>query len=243
MASYAQGKKAVGFCDRCGFEYLLKELKSETVNMVNTNLRVCPECWDPDQPQNELGRMPVSDPQALRDPRPNGADSGRVISGSLSYDFTESVEGFSSTGATLTHDSSSGTILMDYSVSGSSALLYSPTVSIDTSLYRYARLRFRFVSLVSDPKQKLTFSWIRSGESFYDTPIQTGDVNFYTNGDPWHELVWDTQDDKNTLGGTSPWSGTVTKFRFKFLNNLPDSSSLVEVDWVRLEPGYPGQGV
>ena len=207
-----------------------------------TGLLVCGECWDPDQPQLQLGRFPVSDPQALRNPRPTGESGGRVIAGTLSYNFTESVEGFSSEGSTLTHDSSAGTVLMDFSVSGSTALLYSPTVSIDTSLYRYARLRFRFPSLIAVPQQKLTFSWIRSGQLSYETPIQTGNVDLYVNGDRWHELVWDTQDDKNTSGGTSPWSGTVTKFRFKFLNNDPDSTSSVEVEWIRLEPGYLGQG-
>ena len=30
---------------------------------------VCPSCWEPDQPQNQLGMYPVDDPQALRNPR------------------------------------------------------------------------------------------------------------------------------------------------------------------------------
>ena len=32
---------------------------------------VCPVCWDPDQPQLQLGMYPVDDPQALRNPRPD----------------------------------------------------------------------------------------------------------------------------------------------------------------------------
>jgi len=66
VASYAKGKKAFGFCDRCGFRYDLRDLKSETVNLVSTNLLVCEECWDPDHPQNMLGRIRYDDPQALR---------------------------------------------------------------------------------------------------------------------------------------------------------------------------------
>ena len=77
MAAYAEGRKAFGFCDRCGFRCGLRNLKAETVNMVNTNLLVCPECWDPDQPQNMLGRVRADDPQALRNPRPLGGISGR----------------------------------------------------------------------------------------------------------------------------------------------------------------------
>jgi len=39
--------------------------------MDKTGLLVCQECWDPDHPQNHLGREPVNDPQALRNPRPD----------------------------------------------------------------------------------------------------------------------------------------------------------------------------
>ena len=31
----------------------------------------CDTCWDPDQPQLQLGMYPVDDPQALRNPRPD----------------------------------------------------------------------------------------------------------------------------------------------------------------------------
>jgi hypothetical protein len=30
---------------------------------------VCDSCWDPDQPQLQLGMYPVDDPQAVRNPR------------------------------------------------------------------------------------------------------------------------------------------------------------------------------
>ena len=87
MASYAKGKKAFGFCDRCGFRYDLKDLKSETVNLVSTNLLVCEECWDPDHPQNMLGRIRYDDPQALRNPRPLGGISGRDLPAAYRWDF------------------------------------------------------------------------------------------------------------------------------------------------------------
>lgn len=75
---FAAGNKAFGFCDRCDFRYLLKELKAEVVDMEKTGLLVCEECWDPDHPQNLLGREPVNDPQALKNPRPdNGLISSR----------------------------------------------------------------------------------------------------------------------------------------------------------------------
>ena len=34
-------------------------------------IKVCPQCWEPDQPQLQLGMYPVDDPQALREPRPD----------------------------------------------------------------------------------------------------------------------------------------------------------------------------
>jgi hypothetical protein len=41
------------------------------IKTKNVNLLVCPTCWEPDQPQLQLGMYPVDDPQALRNPRPD----------------------------------------------------------------------------------------------------------------------------------------------------------------------------
>jgi len=69
MSDFAIGKRAIAICDRCGQQYLLKELKKLFINGQQVNTKVCPSCWEPDHPQNQLGRYPVRDPQALRDPR------------------------------------------------------------------------------------------------------------------------------------------------------------------------------
>jgi hypothetical protein len=66
---FASGKWAISECDRCGFQYKLKELKKLVIKTKNINLLVCPTCWEPDQPQLQLGMYPVYDPQALRNPR------------------------------------------------------------------------------------------------------------------------------------------------------------------------------
>ena len=81
MTQFARGKLAFGFCDICGFRYNLDELKELTRRNKLVNIRACPECWGPDHPQNDLGSFPVDDPQALRDPRPTGATSGRGLFG------------------------------------------------------------------------------------------------------------------------------------------------------------------
>jgi len=84
---FASGKRAIAECDRCGQRYKLKELRKLIVKQQVKDIKVCPSCWDPDQPQLSLGMYPVNDPQALRDPRPDvsyknsGLDSIGSISG------------------------------------------------------------------------------------------------------------------------------------------------------------------
>jgi hypothetical protein len=68
---FASGKNAIAMCDRCGFRFKLKILKTLVIKTKNVNILVCPECWEPDQPQLQLGMYPVDDPQALRNPRPD----------------------------------------------------------------------------------------------------------------------------------------------------------------------------
>lgn len=68
---FANGAKAFGFCDVCGFRFDLKKLKNLTVKTKQTQIKACPQCWTPDHPQLLLGTFPVSDPQAIRDPRPD----------------------------------------------------------------------------------------------------------------------------------------------------------------------------
>ncbi len=68
---FASGKKAIAECDRCGFRFKLKDLKKLIIKTKQVTIKVCPECWEPDQPQLQLGMYPVDDPQALREPRPD----------------------------------------------------------------------------------------------------------------------------------------------------------------------------
>jgi hypothetical protein len=75
---FASGKNAISECDRCGFRFKLKQLKRLIIKTKNVNILVCPECWEPDQPQLQLGMYPIDDPQALRNPRP---DLSYILSG------------------------------------------------------------------------------------------------------------------------------------------------------------------
>ena len=85
---FSSAKNSIAECDRCGFRYKLKQLRSLVIKTKNTQILVCSECWEEDQPQLQLGMYPVNDPQAVRNPRPdlsyyeqgnNGAGGSRVI--------------------------------------------------------------------------------------------------------------------------------------------------------------------
>ena len=82
---YASGKHSIAECDRCGQRYMLKQLKKLTIKTQQVSIKVCPECWDPDQPQLQLGMYPVNDPQAVREPRPDVSyqASGVLADGSV----------------------------------------------------------------------------------------------------------------------------------------------------------------
>ena len=56
---YSSGKHAIAECDRCGFRFKLTELRFETVKTKPFKIKVCKQCWNPDQPQLQLGMYPV----------------------------------------------------------------------------------------------------------------------------------------------------------------------------------------
>jgi hypothetical protein len=70
---FSSGKNSIAECDRCGFQFKLKALKKLTIKTKQVAIKVCPSCWEPDQPQLQLGMYPVSDPQAVREPRPDNS--------------------------------------------------------------------------------------------------------------------------------------------------------------------------
>ena len=92
---FASGKQAIAECDRCGFRYKLKELKKLTIKTKQVSIKVCPTCWEPDQPQLLLGMYPIDDPQALREPRRDNSYAQSGYSGlQLTQTPTTSVDAF-----------------------------------------------------------------------------------------------------------------------------------------------------
>ena len=61
---------------------------SDLIKTKNVNLLVCPTCWEPDQPQLQLGMYPVDDPQALRNPRPDTSYLTSGLSGLQTQNLT-----------------------------------------------------------------------------------------------------------------------------------------------------------
>ena len=69
--NFASGKHSIAECDRCGQRFKLSQLRKLTIKTRMVSIKVCDECWEPDQPQLQLGLYPVNDPQAVREPRPD----------------------------------------------------------------------------------------------------------------------------------------------------------------------------
>jgi hypothetical protein len=89
-SQFASGKYSIAECDRCGQRYKLKELRKLTIKTKQVSIKVCQECWEPDQPQLQLGMYPVNDPQAVREPRP---DVSYLVSGQSGLQINATGEG------------------------------------------------------------------------------------------------------------------------------------------------------
>ncbi len=96
--NFSSGKFAIAECDRCGFRYKLTELKTLVIKTKNVSIKVCSNCWEPDQPQLSLGLYPVNDPQAVREPRP---DTSYNSSGNSGLQITSTDTGYPEGGSRI----------------------------------------------------------------------------------------------------------------------------------------------
>lgn len=76
---FARGKKALAICDVCGFTVKYTSLRALTVNETKTQVLACKTCWNADHPQYKVGKLPVVDAEALRNPRPDQPDRDIVV--------------------------------------------------------------------------------------------------------------------------------------------------------------------
>lgn len=65
MSKFASGRTSKAVCDRCGFSYPYRELRTEW-----TGVRVCRDCYDPKHERLTPTKKDLSDPKPLRHPRP-----------------------------------------------------------------------------------------------------------------------------------------------------------------------------
>tara|TARA_R110000824_G_scaffold66833_1_gene173202 strand:- start:3098 stop:3850 length:753 start_codon:yes stop_codon:yes gene_type:complete len=248
MSTFAVGRKAFGFCDRCGFRYPLKELKKESLNLSEVDLKVCPSCWDPDHPQNQIGRVKTSDPQALEGPRP---DTGLIASrygDSVRWDFDSSREEWISPYADYTE-----TIWEDGEliVTGESSDLIiqasrgyyirSDAISLDASVCKYLRIRMKrtapWISNVNTDGWLGKMYWEHDG--LHEGSLSLGQPVWTEMGDPYHILTWDLSGvGTHTSRTDSGWTGTVDKIAFRF-NQIGSGSwtslGSYTIDYIRAE--------
>lgn len=249
VKKYAVGKHAFGFCDICGFRYPLKELRPEVVNLVQTNIKVCRECWSPDQPQNRLGSVDYSDPQALRDPRPTGGESGRnsndiiqtfdsstllgtggwvVVGGSAGGSATSSIDAENNwlkVVYTNTHDPQFWTLNF-----------YQPFSSAD---YKIIRVRWKIEETTQVVKKGLTqgvhqFFWSDDEQSNFSESRKLSIPMDYSllnqMGDQFFEVEFD-------MTGNAEWVGTIDKIRFDFSNAVSTVKADYDlyVEWIKIQ--------
>ena len=249
--SFAAGKHAFGFCDVCGFRYPLRQLRPEVVNLVQTDIRACPECWSPDQPQNRLGTINYSDPQALRNPRPTGATSGRDLPYAQRWEFASVTElsnparinGWHvNSGGSISHNADESMLTLDpvgadaYIMNGFNSghvqTTYADNVNleIDASIYKYASVMARINSLPSDPSI--------ADSDFWDGTIFFGNDTTITNGLTLTQLVVDSSGNATftyTYSGTSQVA-VGNRYNFYNLSGTYNGVSLGTFNGTPVEP-------
>jgi hypothetical protein len=92
---FASGKWSIAECDRCGQRYKLTALRKLVIKTKQVNIKVCPECWEEDHPQLQLGMYPVEDAQAVREPRP---DTSYQVSGTSGLQIVTNGSGLTGAG-------------------------------------------------------------------------------------------------------------------------------------------------
>jgi hypothetical protein len=247
MAKFASEKNATGNCDRCDFEYPLYKLRKEIDNLTKQNLRVCPECFDDDHPQNRLGRINIDENPGLRDPRPDRSAEVSRFGSSIRYDFTLSAEGWLSdpggSGLTVTHDLSNGWLNHSWSnYTGTSyTASYNAVMDFDASEYVNVRIRFRINEVTPNSTEGWVgwFFWARDIDPIWPSfPFDAGSRLIvwerppYSMGDQWHEVLF-------PMYGVANWDNRIVDLRFDFFGGVVPTTGSLDLDWVRIEKRVP----
>ena len=197
MSKFAAGKYALGVSDRSGFVYKLNDMRLEW-----TGALVGPDEWEKKQPQLDP-RKHISDPQALKNPRPT---TPMVLSIYVGVPLVEDPNLRNLTAFGFVGDVTVNTNLNDVTVSltglGSTSSVGSVSVTPTTT----------YTVTVANPG---------SGNKFYIDGVQQATLNLNegstyrfdqsdsSNGSPTHPLRFSTISD-GTWGGGSEYTTGVT---------------------------------
>jgi len=201
---FASGKIAIAECDRCGQQFRLKYLKTEIIKQRKYELLVCPECWDPDQPQLMLGTFPVEDPQALRNPRRDTTyvTSGVNSNGNLSGGSRDIQWGWNPVGGSSNFDAA---LTPNYLVGTTSV----GTTSITTSpVFIPAPVGGGAVTVVGDAGGPIIQGWPLIYFGWY---IDNSFIQFYIANDAWNAWV-QTIGIGDSVAATYPSYGTQLQY-------------------------------
>jgi len=239
-------KRPFGFCNRCGFRYPLTQLRHSFVDLKEVGFRYCPTCWDPDQPQNQLGRWPIQDNQSLKNARPDMSLEESRFGDSIRWDFLESADYWigeefgTGSNPVVTWKSSSETITFETNGTNPSLVrsISSEVVSVDTSVYKNIRSRMK-MNTKPTPSESLfvdmTLFWNRStdiqGTFSTDRSLAVRPPHWLSMGAEWHTVTWALRDHVE-------WSGIVSEMRFEFFNFSSFSEftdAEIELDFIRAE--------
>ena len=252
---FASDRIARALCGRCGFQYPLKKLRPEVVDLNKTRLLVCPTCWDPDQPQLQLGRWPVDDPQALRNPRPDTGSSTSRDGLNDTYDFPTQEE--IDTWSWINYDSA---------VLGNSATLIGPTsagafpndrMRFTTNEHHFGNLGDISTSVQNvlvirakmDVMASYGVSWFGEVELLTTAPypLPSPDFTVYAPEPIWNsmgdksvDIVWDMRDAVGADPSGFNWMDidaglsevTITLFK---VTEVPTTKQKMTIDYVSFE--------
>lgn len=228
---FAVGSKALGICDRCGFTYLLHDLKNQVVALHASGLLVCPTCLDKDQPQLELGRWPVSDPQALRIARPNTGDEASRFGDAVRYDFLTNNDGWSGGEfAEVAYVAADSALGLDGSITVTGDSLtpkITKSVVINTTIYNKVSMRIRRTVEPSISANWLgQFSWTGDGSG----SVSVSQPVWNQMGDPYTVMTWD-------MSNVSGWTGGTATLEFALFSfgSLPGTNITVQIDYIRIQ--------
>lgn len=227
---WANDENALGICDRCGLTYKLRRLKKETQNRTETNLMVCPECWDPDHPQQFVYEIDVDDPKPLLDPRYETADGA----GSTSDDDDLSEFTTDAGGWVVVNGSGSvadGSITI--TPSGSAAYMSRAAdtanqVAFDTNYVHYLRFNVLRPESGVSPSWNMIFQWRRTTDATWSATDRQ--LNFISPEFQGYETSHTTQAD---LRHQANWDGTIEGVRLWFHDDT--ATETVSVDYIRFE--------